>query len=82
MSAAVRVLLVAVRVATVDRSLAVAVDKFAMASTVSCWYSWVVYSSCRILSELNSAPVVVLWGSRHSLRAVAKKVLKAVQVFC
>ena len=57
MSAAVRVLLVAVRVATVDRSLAVevvvavAVDKFAMASTVSCWYSWVVSYSCRILAE-------------------------------
>ena len=53
MSAAVRVLVVAVRVATMDRSLAVAVAvaKFDMGSTVSCWYSWVVSSSCRRLAE-------------------------------
>ena len=37
MNDAVRVLLVAVRVATVAWSLAVAVDKFAMASTDYCW---------------------------------------------
>ena len=36
-SAEVMVLLVAVRVATVVWYLAVAVAKFAMASTVSCW---------------------------------------------
>ena len=36
-SSEVMVLLVAVRVATVARSLAVAVAKFSMASTVSCW---------------------------------------------
>ena len=35
-SAEARVMLVDVRVATVDRFLAVAVDKFAMVSTVSC----------------------------------------------
>ena len=32
-----RVLLVAVILATVDRSLAVSVAKFSMVSTVSCW---------------------------------------------
>ena len=72
----------AVRVDTVARSLAVAVAKFSMASTFSCWYSCVVSSSCRRLAESNSAPVVVLWDYRHSLCAVSKKVLKAVQVFC
>ena len=39
-SAAARVLFVAVSVATDARSLAAAVDKFAMASIVSCQYSW------------------------------------------
>ena len=29
--------------------------------------------------DLNSAPVVVLWDSRHSLCAVAKKVFDRVQ---
>ena len=81
-SAEVRVLLVDIRVATVAQLLAVEVAKFAMASMVSCWYSWDVSSSCRILAEWSSALVVVLWDSCHSLCAVVKKVLKAVQVFC
>ena len=46
-----RVLFVAVIVANVAWLLGVAVDKFAMASTVSCWYGWDVSSSCRRLAE-------------------------------
>ena len=41
-SAVERVLFVAVSVATDARSLAVAVAKLAMASTVSCQYTWLV----------------------------------------
>ena len=81
-SAEVRVLLVAIRVATVARSLAVSVAKFAMASMVSCWLSCVGYFYCRRLAVLNSAPVVVIWDYRHSLCAVAKNFFKTVQVFC
>ena len=53
-------LLVAVRVATVARYLAVAVARLAMVSTVSCLYSCVVSCSCKRLAEWNLAPVVVL----------------------
>ena len=55
---AVRVLLVVVRAATDARSLAVAVAKLAMASTVSCWYTW--------LADWKPPPAVVTRDSRHS----------------